>query len=515
MYVLPGAFCLVLLVLGISIYRDFGVHWDEFHNQYYGHYWGRYVERALGLTWDDSLRVPGDVLEDGFDFREHNSTHGPFFELLLYFSERGLLPPHADVSQIIFFRHLSVFLSWYLGAVMMYFLCKRMFANSPVWGLLGSLVYVLHPRIFADAFYNSVDTPFMVVYLASTLTLLRLLERGEVKSAALHGFVLGLLVDIRVSGLFMVALTYGALGMQAALRWRDRAAFARAWLAPAAALSAVFAATVFAFWPFLWADPIGHLISALRASRGRHLGPPSPPSYTFFWIAATTPVTYLVFALVGLFVIGTSRRSEAVLVLLTFMIPTALTCVARPYLFNSWRHHYFLWPSLVLLCLFGLQGLVRWASTFAPQTIGRITTIALWGALAANLATTTVFMIRMHPFQYVFTSILAGDNRRLCCLDYWGVSALEGLKYVAAHDPSEKIEVFLAPIHASVYLLPPKDRRRILITDHLGNARYAVTFYHESPASPFTSMADPPIYSLSSHGTRFLGVYRLRGPAQQ
>jgi hypothetical protein len=517
-FFVPGAFLLAVLILGISIYRDFGVHWDEFHNQYFGRHWGQYVERTLGLTWEDSIHVPGDVLADGFDFREHNATHGPFFELLLYFSERGVLPPHADFRHIIFFRHLLVFLSWYLGSVMMYFLCKRIFGNSSFWGLLGSLIYVLHPRIFADAFYNSVDTPFMVFYLASTLTLLRFLERREVKSAALHGFILGLLVDIRATGLLMVVLTYGALGTRAAFHWKDRVASWRTWLTPVAALSVVLAATVFLFWPLLWTDPIGHLTSALRESTGRRLGPPAAPLYNFFWIAVTTPVTYLVFALVGLFVAALSRRGEVLLVLLTFIVPTALTWLARPYLFDSWRHHYFLWPSMVILCLSGLQGLVTGASTFKRQLFRRITKIALWGALAASLATTTVFMVRMHPFQYVFTSILAGENGRLAlaggsCLDYWGVSTFEGLRYIVAHDPSENIGVFMAPIRVGFYLLPPEDRRRIVITDHPDEAGYAVTFYRPSSGPRLSSLPDPPIYSLSSKGTRFLGVYRLGDPA--
>ena len=54
-------------------------------------------------------------------------------------------------------------------------------------------------------------------------------------------------------------------------------------------------------------------------------------------------------------------------------------------------------------------------------------------------------MIRYHPYEYTYFNFLAGSKMSIIKerfgLDAWGVSVMDGLKYIARTDPGQKIYV--------------------------------------------------------------------------
>ena len=61
-----------LLFVGLSIYDDYGVHWDEYHNQKFGHKW--YDYSLISIEAKKPLNI---------DANKHDRIHGPFFEISL------------------------------------------------------------------------------------------------------------------------------------------------------------------------------------------------------------------------------------------------------------------------------------------------------------------------------------------------------------------------------------------------------------------------------------------------
>jgi hypothetical protein len=66
---------------------------------------------------------------------------------------------------------------------------------------------LLSPRIFADAFYNSKDIPFLAAYTICLFSLLWFLDKPNFGRAALHGVFTAAMLAIRLPGLIMPALT--------------------------------------------------------------------------------------------------------------------------------------------------------------------------------------------------------------------------------------------------------------------------------------------------------------------
>ena len=510
-----------LLTVGLSIYHDFGAHWDEHHNQIFGRYWAQAVESELGFTEKFPVPIPTGINTDTFSLLEHNRHHGPAYELLLYFSEKLILPDKADFLQTVHLRHLLVFLTWFSGAILMYFLAKRVFHGACRWGLLATLFYLIHPRIFADGFYNSVDVPFMVLYLCSTLTLLRFLEHRNKCTATLHGVVMGMLIDVRIAGVVMVLVTLLVVVQESTSTLKKvggRKKVLKTWAAPVLAGVTTTLYTVFTFWPMLWKDPAGTFLAALRVGGARDYGPATPWWYNIFWISVTTPTLYLALCLVGasagLRSIVGRKLPMIPPVAMAYLVPSVVTVVARPFLTDSWRHHYFLWPGIVLLCGAGLKRIFELIGALA-EGFGK--KAALWcvgGTVAFNLTLTATWMAHMHPNEFVFAGLLAGKNGQRArvngdSLDYWGVSTLQGLRYIISHDQSSEIQVFLGQLRTNYYLLSPEDRARLKLTSDLSQADYAVIFYRskewKSAEGGFSR-----VYWLASAATEFMGVYRNR-----
>jgi len=142
---------------------------------------------------------------------EHDLVHGPIFELLLVMNEKllGL----SDSRDIILMRHLSIFILFYFSVFIFFLLCKNAFKSWKI-GLLGCLFLVLHPRIFAHSFHNSVDIAFLAFYIISTYTLIGFLRSKTYSGAFLHALACAILIDIRVAGLILPFCTCLFFGIE-------------------------------------------------------------------------------------------------------------------------------------------------------------------------------------------------------------------------------------------------------------------------------------------------------------
>ena len=187
-------FFFLLLCIGLNIFRDYGVPCDEVRNRSFGDRWENY---ASAVAHTGSFSVP-------FKYKGHDLTHGPIFEISLVFLTKVFRL--TDPRDILFMRHLSVFLLFYIGTICFYLLCLRHF-NSWRLALLGSLFLVLSPRIFAEAFYNTVDIAFMVFFVISMFTLLLALDKRSFLSIAVHALMCAILINVRLIGLILPIFT--------------------------------------------------------------------------------------------------------------------------------------------------------------------------------------------------------------------------------------------------------------------------------------------------------------------
>src|SRR5262249_26231987 len=120
---------------------------------------------------------------------------------------------------------------------------------------------VLSPRIFADAFYNSKDLAFLCGFLFSLATLQRFLRKMDWRSACLHALSCAFMIDIRLMGVIVPALTIAVPTGVWLTSFRHRPAV-QFRLVPLLVYAVALIAFTILFWPILWRDPVGHFRGA-------------------------------------------------------------------------------------------------------------------------------------------------------------------------------------------------------------------------------------------------------------
>jgi hypothetical protein len=349
----------IYFLVGLSIYRDYGISVDET------------LQRDLGMASLDYV-MSGDYSPLLFI---RNADHGPAFQVFLQVIEKLL--KLEDTQEIYLMRHLVTFLLFFVAVYFFYLLCRVHFDDDRV-ALLGALALILSPRIFADSFYNPKDLPFLSLFIISMYTLIRLLDTKSFLAAAAHAFACALLIDIRITGVVMVAITLFANGVDLTGFTADGRRLQRTVKLMAVYL-AVLIPCVILFWPFLWHNPLGNFIHSFRSMShfrwrrfnlylGNYIqgGTPLPWHYIPLWLIITTPLLYVFLFFVGLstflagfikkplhYISGDQKCRREVLFFLCFSLPLAAVIALHSVLYNGWRQMFFIYPAFLLISMSG------------------------------------------------------------------------------------------------------------------------------------------------------------------
>jgi hypothetical protein len=498
-------FFILLIAAGLRAYDDYGIAWDEPLRHNAGKQVFSYLIRGES--------VPETASDD----------HGVVFELLLVGIEKVL--SLDDTREIFLMRHLFSHLFFIFG-VFGFFLLARFQTRNGYLAMLGAVMLVLSPRIYAHSFFNTKDIPFMVLFIFCLYSLVRAFDARSKRWFILHGALCGLLTGIRVIGIMLVVFTLLFLVLD---YWHDRKL--QELLVLSIPFLFVFAATLFASWPFLWHDPIGRFIVAFRSLSNYlwsrkvlyfgefHRAYEVPWHYPFVWIAITTPIAYMVAFLMGTaWTIRDTLRSHKasitelpsrnnLLFLMCFGFPLISVVILNSTLYDGWRHLFFIYPCFLLLATDGIRRIVGGLEKRSPTYV--------WVCaipLIVSLASTLVFMNRNHPHQNVYFNILLPRKneylRKNWELDYWGVSYRQGLEYILSIDPSDHVKVSVAthPGQTNAGMLDRMERGRLEFVSNRESADYFITNYRWHPKD---YLLGTEIYSIVIQGSRIMSVYKI------
>lgn len=513
--ILVCLFFMVFLLIGIFIFKDFGMTWDDQAQRDYGVTVIRYV-----MEGDQEL------------LNIKNKYHGPFFTMLLTVIEKILRL--TDSRYIYLMRHLVTFLLFYTSVFFFYRLCKYRF-NSWKIGLLGSLFLILSPRIFAHSFYNPKDLPFLSMFIISIYTLVSYLNRKTLPRAAIHALICALLIDIRILGiivpLFTVIFLFADLLIIKPIKIKNKKIIGSFLLYMALLISFTIL-----FWPTLWENPVYHFIEAFKEmSRYPWIGSMLylgdyisslrvPWHYIPIWILVTTPLLYTALFLIGCFSVikllfknpkqcYINRRDDLIFIL-WFFLPLASIIILKSVVHDAWRHMLFIYPPIVILSLEGLIYLSKSIKIKFKGLSYRVINIIFILIIASSLIHTAQFMIRYHPHQNVYFNILAGKNMKEVKnsfeLDYWGLSYRQALEYILKNDKDKVIKIYVANACGwyNSLILPSDDRKRLVYVkrDSLDEAKYFISNYRwHKDEYPY----EDEYFSIKIGGTKIMVVYRL------
>ncbi|MGC4057204.1 MAG: glycosyltransferase family 39 protein [Chitinophagaceae bacterium] len=506
----------LFLVAGLCSFQNYGISWDEEAQRY-----------AAQISYD---YIRG---RDNFLLQWDNRDYGVVFELLLLGLEKLLRL--TQLRDIYLMRHLVTHLFFLGGAWCFYLLLRRIF-QSPFLAVTGLLLLLLHPRIYADSFYNSKDLPFLSMYAICLNVFSRAFDSERLIVFWMMGVVTGLLTDIRILGiLFFASVLFFLFGQVCFNIARRKSVRQKLLQLTVYVLSSCL--TVYLFWPFLWMHPLDGLLHVWKSMsvfsrwdasvffNGAFIHSSKIPWYYLpVWIGITTPVFYVAAAIGGIILVSVSllRKSLAcfydadhrlrLLALLTCLGPVLAVIVLHSVVYDAWRQVFFIYPAFVLLSVWALSELILFTRN----------NLILKSAIVFAVLSPLAFTISSFPLSNVYFNVLAGTRpdeiRHRWEMDYWGLSFRQGLNYILDHDTSSHIIVRYreSPCAATYRIFFAQDRRlelqHVEETDQLierGAGDYFITNYRLFP-NDFEQCKGNEIYSFRVANSRVCTIFKLR-----
>ena len=457
-------FC-AYFALGVVVFDDYGVSVDE-----------SFQIKKAQVNLDYITGKNTELLD--YDDRHYGAILAIQLEWLGQF--------FPDSRDNFLLRHFYTFFIFYMSSIFLFDLLRK--SGLETWAaLVGVAMYVFHPHIFSHSFYNIKDIPFLAFVVFTLYTLFLFIETKTWQMAILHGAMSGLVVVMRLPGIYLWVLTFVAWGW-IFLNSRDKW---RRWLLIGVLYGIVTIGALVFFMPALWHDPYHELRTFLSMSlftwphkelfMGQFLSPEQYPWYYLpVYFIVTTPISFLFLYMVGAlgwladrskgnFFRDTSAFKMAIMAI-SFLGPMMVLIVTKPVIYNGWRHAFFIYPGFVAICALGVQYLFRLGAKFWGTAYGKVIITFIAAMAVYSSITLATFMINAHPFEHVYYNRFAGktlgEARTQYAMDYWGLADRRALEEILRNDTREKIRVtgihpYLAEENWKI--LPKADRKRLII----------------------------------------------------
>ena len=429
----------------------------------------------------------------------HDRVYGIAFELPLLLAEQAL--GLADDYSIHRLRLTLTHLFFILGGYFCYRLAYHLFGSRAI-ALFALLFYLLHPRLYAQSFFNSKDPVFLSMFSIALYLLERAFRRDTPAAFLLLGVAAGLLTNLRIMGIMLLPAVIALRGLD----WLPAAGTERRRILQTGALFIAAALlTAYALSPYAWTNPLDYLAASLELTTSHPtvarqlfqgewlLSTELPPHYTATWFAITTPPLLLALGLVGMAAVlvggirrpkslfPSGRRRFALLLLAAFLLPPLAAALLGSNQYDDWKHFYFLYAPFCLLAAWGLHWL---AGALARQRRGRA---AVYGLAGLGMVLILLPMAQLHPLQSLYFNFLVDRTtpeylRTQYYMESVNIAYGAALAYLLQRHPGETLAVRTTP-DWTLELLPPAARERLGPPPAGGNADYEL-FYELDPGRP-------------------------------
>ena len=469
--------CILFLLAGLAAAGDYGINYDEWPQR-------RIARANLDYIRGHSDRIATDLYQD--------RVYSVAFELPLLLAERVL--GLADYSQIHRLRLTLTHLFFIVGAYFGWQLAYRLFGSRPL-AMLALLFLLLHPRIYGHSFVNFKDLPFLSMFLIALYLLERAFRKDTAGAFLLLGAAVGLLTNLRIMGLMLVAAPLAMRGLDGfyAGNWPERKRI----LLTAGLFALAAGLTLYAVTPYAWANPVDYIVTSLSQTVNHPAVLPQlfqgelllsnelPPHYTATWFGITTPPLILLLGVVGMAAVGIRgiRRPGAVfrntkmrfllLLLACFLLPPLAATLLGSNQSEGWRHLFFIYAPFSLLAAYGGGWL---AAALARQ--GRLSA-GMYGLAGLGLGLALLQMAQIHPLQPVYFNFLAERTtperlRTQYDLDYMQLAHRAGLEHLRQRHPQETLTVRVGQRHLGI--MPAAARQRLQPATGGRNADYELIY---------------------------------------
>ena len=496
---------LVMFLIAFMTFDEYGMSWDESTQRETGQVSYNYVfsDDTSLLTWKDK-------------------DYGVAFELPLIILEKVF--NLKDSREIFIMRHFATHCFFLIGCYFLFLLIEYLYKNK-LLATIGFFLLILHPRIYAHSFFNTKDIPFLSMFIICFYYYVKAFDKKSVISFIYLGICVGLLINLRIMGVLILLGTPLILILDI-IRGQKKQKQLRLIITFLICSSL----TLYITWPFLWNDPLYNFALAFKNMANfrwdrtvlfnGELIKATELNWKYFptWFSITTPVIYLLFGVIGFLLLtfqffktpyaflNNSIKRTNLLFLGYLLAPVLAVIVFHSVLYDGWRQMFFIYPSFILLSIYGLSHLVKKNN----QTL-----IVALTFLIIEFTLTASNMIRNFPLQGVYFNETLSFNspeylRKRFDMDYWGVSYKQCLEYLLKNDTAASINIHVAN-SAGVYnmdILPAPDRGRIKIVP-MEEATYFITNYRWHPHD-YDEFKNFKFYSITVENNTVNQIFKLK-----
>ena len=507
-----------LLLIGVFIFRDYGLGWDEPDQMETGR-----VSYVYAFHHDNSL------------YNFVNKDYGVAFEMPVWMAQMFIQKKfNATLKQQFYLKHLIIHLLFLFSIFCFYRINVTLFKNN-AFAFLACAILIISPRIYGDSFHNSKDLTFLSANIITFYTFILFFKKHTLNTLIIHALTCAVATNLRILGILMVGFTIINLGLDTLsnkISTKQLLKFSLLFLI-------LFCAVLYISWPFLWENPLGNFKYALIRSghftnnfnvldRGVFImNNKLPWYYLFTWIGITTPELYLLFFVIGFIlscwylvknlntIIKTTENRNLYVAMSLIILPVAAEIILKSVLYDGWRQMFFIYPFIVIISVFGIVQLYK----FLKQRNRNILISALIVIFGINFLYIGGQMVYFHPFQncYFNNMISHKENnlRHNFEMDYWGLSSRKALEYLVnkGHpDRSDTIRLMIQkdcapPIH-NLIMLDIRDKKRIQIVDTISKADYFITNYRRINYD-FTQFPEE-VFKINVLNSSIVSVFRVK-----
>ena len=139
------------VILGLLIFKDYGIHIEEKVHRLNGHYWLNYISKVFNLR---GLQIITEAKISGiYDYTlspvSYYNKWGAIFDVPIAFLE--ILLKLDNVNEIYYLKHFVSYLIFLIGSFFFFKIIEKRYNNFNL-SLFGLILYITSPRIFGDSF---------------------------------------------------------------------------------------------------------------------------------------------------------------------------------------------------------------------------------------------------------------------------------------------------------------------------------------------------------------------------
>lgn len=470
------------MIVGVIVYPDYGVSIDE------------ESQREIGLQAYNYI-IGNNPEYVKFTFRDHS----PGFEWPLILLEKIL--NITDYREIFLMRHIASFIIYITLMLSGYVLSYRLFSNK----LLACFVYIMlifNPLFFAHAFFNPKDTPALCMYMLSLAVAHEAFKSNKSYMFFIFGVICGYSGCVRIMNLVIAAPVLLLLFIDLVILIKLKKTNLLFPIKKGALFLLGIVITLYVSWPVFWVNPIDNLVYILESyshyewendvlfNGSLVLSTKLPWTYIPVWFLITTPELVVTLGIAGALMLifffirqpfqylSTTANSVLTISFLCFLLPLMMVFINKPVLYDSWRHMFFIYAPFVVMMAFSINQLIK----------TKIKT------LLSILCTTQVafilyFIISNHPFQQVYFNHFVSHKKNYLYenyeLDYWGVSNMHALNWLAKHTDQPVINLnrdyWQFVLRLNIDFMDVEEKQRFQTVGNMNDVDYYIEFFRTYP----------------------------------